>query len=283
MADSNIQDLLQAANSASGSVRNTWVTYILFGAYLFVAVGATTPEQLLLEDPINLPLTGVKLPLRAFFQVVPWLFVLMHLYTLMQLYLLSGTLHLLNAAIDELGRDDSDRRQLRARIDGFMVTQLIAGGIQAWLPRQFARLATWITLLFAPVILLLLFQLQFLAYHDPFTTWCERLALVADLFLNWGLWIVILRPGGRFRDALGSWVASVAAALSNWTKLRSHMPIMWQLGKGMSILLHLAWPPAALVLSLAVVGFSFLIATVPGEASRLVIHGGRPQYCFPLA
>src|SRR5215472_13336497 len=82
MANTSIEELLQAANSASGLARNTWITYILFGAYLFVAVGATTPEQLLLEAPINLPLTGVTLPLRVFFQLVPWLFVLMHLYTL---------------------------------------------------------------------------------------------------------------------------------------------------------------------------------------------------------
>jgi hypothetical protein len=69
--------------------RNTWITYVLFGAYLFVAVGATTPEQLLWEAPVNLPLTGVKLSLRVFFQIVPRLFALMHLYTLVQLSLLS--------------------------------------------------------------------------------------------------------------------------------------------------------------------------------------------------
>src|SRR5215472_2525639 len=139
MANSEIEDLLQATNSASGLARNTWVTYVLFGAYLFVTVGATTPEQLLREAPVDLPLTGVKLPLRAFFQVVPWLFVLMHLYTLVQLYLLSRTLHLLNAAINKSGMTDRDRERLKIRIDGFTVTQLISGGIRAWLPLQFAR------------------------------------------------------------------------------------------------------------------------------------------------
>ena len=59
MANSSIEELLQAADSASRLAQNTWITYILFGAYLSVAVGATTPEQLLLEAPITLPLMGV--------------------------------------------------------------------------------------------------------------------------------------------------------------------------------------------------------------------------------
>jgi uncharacterized protein YjbI with pentapeptide repeats len=286
MANSSIEELLQAANSASGLARNTWITYILFGAYLFVAVGATTPEQLLLEAPISLPLMGVKLPLRVFFQLVPWLFVLMHVYTLVQLYLLSRTLHLLNAALDGSGMIASDRERLRARIDGFAVTQLILGGIRAWLPRQFARLATWITLLFGPVFLLLLFQMQFLAYHDPLTTWSERLALIADLFLVWALWPAIFHPSGRFRDALTQWFRRTAAAviqvgIQTRAVAESIRPTRWRthptsnpashirIGQGMArtarTFVHQITPLVALTMSVMAIGFSLMIATIPGE------------------
>jgi uncharacterized protein YjbI with pentapeptide repeats len=297
MANSSIEDLLQAANSASVVARNTWITYILFGAYLFVAVSATTPEQLLLEAPITLPLTGVKLPLRVFFQLVPWIFVLMHLYTLVQLYLLSRTLHLLNTALNGSGMIASDRERLRSRIDGFPVAQLISGGIQAWLPRQFARLATWTTLLFAPVFLLLLFQIQFLAYHDPLTTWCERLALAVDLFVIWGLWIAILHPSGRVLGAIAHWAASLAAALFHIVmQIRGFAKLIWTNGWRMPpistpprqayfvqqvgrALFYLVAPPAALVLSFAVVVFSFAIATVPGEG----IESSLGQTWWPTA
>jgi len=71
MANSSIEELLQAADSASRLAQNTWITYILFGAYLSVAVGATTPEQLLLEVPITLPLMGVTRATGGLWTAVP--------------------------------------------------------------------------------------------------------------------------------------------------------------------------------------------------------------------
>ena len=213
MATTTIEDLLKAVNDASGAARTTWMTFILFGAYLAVAVGATTQAQFLLEAPIQLPLLGVRLPLRAFYQVVPGLFVLMHLYMLVQLYLLSRTLHLLNAEIEAPAIPLEERERVRARIDSFLVSQLISGKTREWLARLFMRFAAWISLLAAPVVLLLAFQVQFLAYHDVLTTWIERITLIVDLFLIWLLWPAIVHPSGRFGGALSDLVGWAAALL----------------------------------------------------------------------
>ena len=54
------------------------------------------------------------------------------------------------------------------------------------------------TLVVAPVLLLLLMQIQFLPFHSSFITWTQRIALLVDLVLVWWLWRKIL--SGREAD-----------------------------------------------------------------------------------
>jgi uncharacterized protein YjbI with pentapeptide repeats len=197
----SVGDLLKASNDQSAQARTTWFTFLLLGVYLAVAVASTTHKQLLLEAPIALPLLGVTLPMVAFFELAPWLFVLAHFFMLVQVYLLSRTLNTFNNA----GPDAS----LRAQLDSFPITQLIAGERGNWLAYQFVRLSCWITLLLAPLALLLEFQLQFLAYHDVATTYVHRAAIVADLLIIWLLWPAITDARGRF----GSEAIRLAASL----------------------------------------------------------------------
>ena len=311
MATTTIEDLLKAVNDASGAARTTWMTFILFGAYLAVAVGATTQAQFLLEAPIQLPLLGVRLPLRAFYQVVPGLFVLMHLYMLVQLYLLSRTLHLLNAEIEAPAIPLEERERVRARIDSFLVSQLISGKTREWLARLFMRFAAWISLLAAPVVLLLAFQVQFLAYHDVLTTWIERITLIVDLFLIWLLWPAIVHPSGRFGGALSDLVGWAAALLWRtprqivaaysfarknawripssqelWAYLRVYGALRHSIGTLYERVIGLV---ALVVICGGAVVFSLLVATIPGEAIELWLvsntndlpSAGLPASCKP--
>ena len=52
------ENLLVACNDQSGQARNTWFTFLLLGAYLAVAVGSTNHRQLLLDAPLQLPLSA---------------------------------------------------------------------------------------------------------------------------------------------------------------------------------------------------------------------------------
>ena len=42
------------------------------------------------------------------------------------------------------------------------------------------RAITWVTLVIAPVLLLLMMQIQFLPFHGRFIIWTQRVALLAD-------------------------------------------------------------------------------------------------------
>ena len=67
------------------------------------------------------------------------------------------------------------------------------------------RLIAWISLIVGPVLLLVLFQLQFLPYHVEMVSWWQRIAVVIDLVLLWMLWPLIARGTNtwlRWRDFL---------------------------------------------------------------------------------
>jgi uncharacterized protein YjbI with pentapeptide repeats len=89
----------------------------------------------------------------------------------------------------------------------------------------------WVTLVVAPVVLLLLLQIQFLPFHNIYITWFHRLALALDLALLWWLWRKILSA----READGRW------------------PVSWD-ASGIA---------AALILLVGL--FSWMVATFPGE------------------
>ena len=69
----------------------------------------------------------------------------------------------------------------------------------------------WIPLAVAPVLLLLLIQVQFLPFHSLFVTWTQRLALLVDLWLIWWLWGKV-RSGREVDGARQKWVPHISSA-----------------------------------------------------------------------
>jgi hypothetical protein len=106
------------------------------GTYLAISIGTTTHMQLLLENPVKLPLLGVDLPLFAFYGFAPPLFFLLHAYVLMQLYLLSHSLRLFDTELEVTQVIKKDRERIRSQLDKFVLTQLLVGAPDAWMVRQ---------------------------------------------------------------------------------------------------------------------------------------------------
>jgi uncharacterized protein YjbI with pentapeptide repeats len=159
-----------------------------------------THEDLFFERAVKLPFFNVELPLLAFFFLAPILFIIVHAYTLVHLVFLTEKAKRFDEAVRrQSGGDDG----LRERLPSNIFIQFLAGpsslrrGPFGWLLRAIG----WVTLVIAPILLLLMMQVQFLPFHSSFITWTQRLALVVDLALIWWLWGKILAgreiEGGR--------------------------------------------------------------------------------------
>src|SRR4051812_5033222 len=95
----DVAALERAVNDSAGRVSTIWISFLVFGLYLAVAVGGVTPRQLVLEDAIKLPALNIDLPLVSFFFLAPLLFIIFHIYILVQVVLLARTAAAYNEAL----------------------------------------------------------------------------------------------------------------------------------------------------------------------------------------
>ncbi|HZZ25014.1 MAG TPA: pentapeptide repeat-containing protein [Roseiarcus sp.] len=244
-----IKKAVEDAASVSGAL---WFSYLFVLFYLAVAAGAVTHADLFLENPVRLPFLNIDLPLLAFFFLAPILFVITHAYTLVHLVLLTDKAKRFHQALHARIGTEDDRAMLQRLLPINIFVQLLAGpkdirdSAFGWLLQAIA----WVTLVVAPVLLLLLMQLQFLPFHSSFITWTHRIGLVVDLTLLWWLWRKIL--SGReidFPRRRASWAAltiglvvSAAAVLyssavavfpGEWQE--DHLPHFVELWRGLSL------------------------------------------------
>jgi hypothetical protein len=84
--------LAAALNHSAERVQTLWFSFLTFTVYLAIATGTTTHRMLFLEEPLNLPVLNIKLPLLGFYILTPVIFVVFHFYMLLNLVLLPARL-----------------------------------------------------------------------------------------------------------------------------------------------------------------------------------------------
>jgi hypothetical protein len=202
----DLEAIKTAVDDAASVGGGLWLSYLFVLFYLAVAAGAVTHTDLFFEKPVKLPFLGIELPLVAFFAVAPILFVIVHAYTFVHLVFLTDkvkhyqrTLYKQIGDATGLAKEESEKRKtirdgLRRQLPSNIFIQFLAG------PRDLRRgrfgfllrAIAWITLVLAPILLLLLIQIQFLPFHSLLIVWIQRLVLAADLALIWRLWDRVL-------------------------------------------------------------------------------------------
>jgi uncharacterized protein YjbI with pentapeptide repeats len=172
-----------------------WISYLFVLFYFAIAAGAVTHRDLLLENPVKLPFLNIELPLRAFFILGPLVFLIVHTYVLLHFVLFTGKISAFHLELQAQVPGDNVRARLRRQLPSNIFVQSLAGPreVRTGVVGFFLRRILDISLVVGPIALLVLFQLQFLAYHSEWITWWQRLAVVVDLVLLWILWPRIAR------------------------------------------------------------------------------------------
>lgn len=258
--------LREALNGSAGLVRNLFLTFLLLGTYIAVTIGSTSDEQLLRISPVTLPILDVDLPIVAFYAVVPWLLVLFHFNLLLQLYLLARQLHLFNAAVAAIP-DEGERTTQRVRLFPFPLVHMLAGVSDARVTRLLFSLIVWVTIVWLPLALIVSAQVRFLPYHDPTLIGWSRLAVLLDVGLLWTFWPLIESPS---MQPAASWWGCAIRAPKRWF---SHLNALYGRlrqaevqGTNGSLWDSRARGSATLLFtSVLALGFSFVVAVVPGE------------------
>ncbi len=247
----DLEALKKAVDDAASVSGGLWFSYLFLLTYLAIAAGAVTHADLFFEEPIGLLLVNVTVPIVAFFALAPLLFLALHAYTLASLVMLTEKTKRFHRALysqigETPGMSAEERRArkdardgLRGQLPSNVFVQFLAGPpeLRAGLFGWGLRAIGWITLAIGPALLLLLFQVQFLPYHSAPITLTHRVALFVDFLLVWWLWRRIL--SARWPDDERS-------------------------------VLHRVWTLAGFVAFVAVVLFSFALATYRGEEGIVI-------------
>ena len=243
----DLEAIKKAVDDAASVGGGLWLSYLFVLFYLAVAAGAVTHKDLFLENPVKLPFLGVELPLLAFFFVAPILFIIVHAYTLVHLVFLTDKAKRFDQALykqigndktlptDVRDRNAAIRAALRRQLPSNIFVQFLAGAsdVRDSAFGYLLRAIAWVTLVVAPVLLLLMMQIQFLPFHSSFITGTQRAALLADLVLIWWLWRKILSArmpgpylGPRLLWATAGVAFTLGALLFSWTV--ATFPGEWQ-------------------------------------------------------
>jgi uncharacterized protein YjbI with pentapeptide repeats len=222
MADGRIDPLdvgalERSVNDSATRVSAIWLSFVAFSAYLAATAANISHRQLFLEDTIKLPTINIDLPLVASAILLPLLFVIYHVYVLLQVVLLARTAAAYNEAIQRAAPDTADSTLVRQRLANTLFAQLFAGsprereGVLGWL----LRAMTWITLAIAPVFVLIVFELRFLPYHSALVTWTHRGLITLDLLAILLLWAgaVDVRRDIALRSLVRDWKTALGAAV----------------------------------------------------------------------
>jgi uncharacterized protein YjbI with pentapeptide repeats len=187
---SDLGEARKALDSATNIARGLWFTFLSLTAYLVIAVGAVTHRDLFLETPVRLPLLNVDLPLVTFFWVAPIMFLVVHAYLLLNLkFMADNARHYFNE-VETTGIAAEARHRLYLQLANFLILQmLIVRRQEKWGVMGFAtHFVVVLTVIIAPILVLILIQLQFLPYHSQYVTTIHRLAVAADMVLLLFFW-----------------------------------------------------------------------------------------------
>lgn len=238
----NPYSLLEAVNKSSDTAHTGWLIFLGIMAYLMIAVAGVTHKDLLLEKAVELPVLQVEIQLAQFFQFAPLILVLLHLGLIAQLVLLARETIELDRAIRMLETTERRTHPLRLELNNFFFVQAIAGPQRSSVMSAFLHGMSWLTLVIIPVVLLLYIQVVFLPYHDVGITWTQRLLLISDIAILILIGVFLARTETSFFQAFAK--TSIQHPFSFLT--------------------------TALLLVAAAI-FSFVVATVPGEALDRII------------
>src|SRR5262245_43121690 len=123
----DVAALEKSVNDSAVRVSTIWISYLVFGLYLVTAAATVEHRQLLVNEPVKLPVLYIELPLWGFFFLAPILFVIFHAYVLVQVLLLGRTAAAYNHAVERAGLSPEEAGSLRQRLANTLFAQIFAG------------------------------------------------------------------------------------------------------------------------------------------------------------
>lgn len=179
-------DLAQRV-SAINDVAKTARTLLTSMAAVAVAMAATmiaaTDEAIFRDSAKVFPSLSVEIRLSTAFTLAPPVFVFLHLNALLQLHLLTRRLRACLTLLNEGRHDEYSRDAWLRQLHGLSFVQMLLPDRQGGIGRLLQAIASWLSVVALPVLLLLAVQVSFVRYQSWAITIIHMASLGADIAL----------------------------------------------------------------------------------------------------
>ncbi len=235
------KELLEEANGASVPASSAWIAFLFLLAYVVVTLAGVSHKALLLNSPVKLPIINADIPLVGFFQYAPVMLLLVYLSLLVQHVILSRKYRKFTDAIAPYEIETGSQHPARERVQSYVFSQMLAGPQPNLITKFMMQLIVYVTFAIIPVITLLYFQIKFLPYHEVAITYWHRIAVILAFAM-----LILLIPIMQHVPPKRKWDIRVGPQEEAWEASATQVVVV-------------------LIMLPVVVGFSWLIATVPDE------------------
>jgi len=236
-----VKGFLDEANAASDPARTAWLAFLLLLTYVVVTLASVSHKDLLLNSPVKLPIINADIPLVGFFQYAPAMLLLVYLSLLVQHVILARKYRRFTDALAAYELKARARHVARERVHSYVFSQILAGPEANRITRLMMQLIVYVTFAVLPIVTLLYFQIKFLPFHEVWITYWHRFAVILGFAM-----LILLTPIMQHAPPKRKWDIRLGPQAEAWE------------ASGRQVALVLLLLPM-------VVGFSWLIATVPDE------------------
>jgi uncharacterized protein YjbI with pentapeptide repeats len=188
-----------------------------------------------------LPIINADIPLVGFFQYAPAMLLLAYLSLLVQHVILARKYRRFTDAILPLERETGIEHPARERVHSYAFSQILAGPRPHRITKLMMQLIVYVTFAALPIATLLYFQVKFLPYHEVWITYWHRFAVILGFAM-----LILLTP-----------IMQHAPPKRKWDLRLGPPAEAWEVSGRQVVMILLLLP--------VVLGFSWLIATVPDE------------------
>jgi pentapeptide repeat protein len=246
MADSptlsdDVKGFLDEANATSEPARVAWLAFLFLLTYVIVTLASVSHKDLLLNSPVRLPIINTDIPLVGFFQYAPAMLLLVYLSLLVQHVIVARKYRRFTDAILPLERETGSENPARERVHAYAFSQILAGPRPHRITKLMMQLIVYVTFALLPIATLLYFQIKFLPYHEVWITYWHRFAVILGFAM-----LILLTP-----------IMQHAPPKRKWDLRLGPPAEAWEVSARQVVMILLLLP--------VVLGFSWLIATVPDE------------------
>jgi hypothetical protein len=183
--------------------------FLALSAYLLVRLGGITHQDLLLNNPVKLPILDVSISLKSFFYFGPMGLLILHFGLLMQHAMLARKLREFHDRVTRFeGASLYRMHRTRIQLHSYFITQLIAGPYSSSSFMLMLRFLKWGTFIILPLLVFLSFQITFLPLHDLGATWAHRFYLIVDIVIMAVFGVFKHYPERSFVAGFGSSIAA---------------------------------------------------------------------------